>query len=130
MAMAVLWRGMGEAETVALTRAMTPPGEALILVRRWFARPGAGQTFHRRAGDKVSLMLAPIVAACGGFVPMISGRGPGHTGGTLDKWKAIARLPAPPERLRRAARGRLRHRRRQRARIWRRPTAGSTPSAT
>ena len=48
-------------------------------------------------GDKVSLMLAPIVAACGGFVPMISGRGLGHTGGTLDKLSAISGYETQPD---------------------------------
>ena len=48
-------------------------------------------------GDKVSLMLAPIVAACGAFVPMISGRGLGHTGGTLDKLGAISGYEAQPD---------------------------------
>src|SRR3546814_13902955 len=48
-------------------------------------------------GDKVSLMLAPIVAACGGFVPMISGRGLGHTGGTLDKLDAIPGYATSPD---------------------------------
>ncbi len=89
MAMAVLLRGMGTAETVAFTRAMTLSGEVL----RWDDAnlPGPALDKHSTGGvgDKLSLMLAPIVAACGGVVPMISGRGLGHTGGTLDKLEAL-----------------------------------------
>jgi thymidine phosphorylase len=89
MAMAVLLRGMDTAETVALTQAMTHSGEVL----RWDedALPGPILDKHSTGGvgDKLSLMVAPIVAACGGVVPMISGRGLGHTGGTLDKLEAL-----------------------------------------
>lgn len=85
MAMAVLLRGMDEAETVALTSAMAASGQRLD----WAAAKLPGPVLDKHStggvGDKVSLLLAPIVAACGGFVPMISGRGLGHTGGTLDK---------------------------------------------
>jgi thymidine phosphorylase len=80
---------MGTAETVAFTRAMTLSGEVL----RWDDAnlPGPALDKHSTGGvgDKLSLMLAPIVAACGGVVPMISGRGLGHTGGTLDKLEAL-----------------------------------------
>ena len=88
MAMAIFVNGMSRQETVELTDAMRNSGEALD----W---PGSfpGPTLDKHStggvGDKVSLMLAPIVAACGGVVPMISGRGLGHTGGTLDKLEAI-----------------------------------------
>jgi thymidine phosphorylase len=68
-------------------------------------------------GDKVSLMLAPMLAACGAWVPMVSGRGLGHTGGTLDKLEALPGYAVDADDAARAAahlRLRLRHRRRQR----------------
>jgi thymidine phosphorylase len=85
-AMAVFFQGMNTDERVALTTAMRDSGTVL----RWDL-PGPVLDKHSTGGvgDKVSLMLAPIVAACGGYVPMISGRGLGHTGGTLDKLSAI-----------------------------------------
>jgi thymidine phosphorylase len=88
-AMAVFFRGMTMAERVALTQSMTRSGR--VLSWRDLDLPGPVLDKHSTGGvgDKVSLMLAPIVAACGGFVPMISGRGLGHTGGTLDKLAAI-----------------------------------------
>ncbi len=89
LAMAILLRGMDTAETVALTAAMTHSGEVL----QWAAAGLHGPILDKHStggvGDKVSLMLAPIVAACGGVVPMISGRGLSHTGGTLDKLEAL-----------------------------------------
>lgn len=101
-AMAVFFRGMTMDERVALTRAMTASGR--IVDWKSASLPGPVLDKHSTGGvgDKVSLMLAPIVAACGGCVPMISGRGLGHTGGTLDKLQAIPGYdPAPtPERLR------------------------------
>lgn len=86
-AMAVCLRGMSRAETVALTRAMTGSGRVLS----WPDVPGPVLDKHSTGGvgDKVSLILAPLVAACGGFVPMLSGRGLAHTGGTLDKLESI-----------------------------------------
>lgn len=99
LAMAVLLRGMDRAETVALTQAMTDSGERL----RWagFGRPVLDKHSTGGLGDKTSLLLAPIVAACGGLVPMISGRGLGHTGGTLDKLEALPGygVDPSPERL-------------------------------
>lgn len=85
-AMAVLLNGLSEAETVALTMAMRDSGE----VMEWDL-PGPVTDKHSTGGigDCVSLLLAPALAACGAFVPMISGRGLGHTGGTLDKLEAI-----------------------------------------
>lgn len=86
-AMAAFLQGLDSAETGALTRAMTDSGTRLT----WPATGGPVLDKHSTGGvgDKVSLILAPIVAACGGRVPMISGRGLGHTGGTIDKLESI-----------------------------------------
>jgi thymidine phosphorylase len=92
-AMAVFFRGMAWSEKVALTRAMTHSGTVL----KWDIAPVLDKHSTGGVGDKVSLMLAPIVAACGGYVPMISGRGLGHTGGTLDKMGAIPGYVATPD---------------------------------
>src|SRR6188508_2881904 len=85
-AMAVFFRDMSTAERVAFTCGLRDSGTVL----RW-SLPGPVLDKHSSGGvgDKVSLMLAPLVAACGGYVPMISGRGLGHTGGTLDKLDAV-----------------------------------------
>jgi pyrimidine-nucleoside phosphorylase len=89
LAMAIVWRDMTAAERVALTGAMTRSGEVLDWSGAGLAGPALDKHSTGGVGDKVSLLLAPIVAACGGAVPMISGRGLGHTGGTLDKLEAI-----------------------------------------
>lgn len=86
-AMAIWFRGMDAGETVALTQAMRDSGE--VLDWRDMDRPVADKHSTGGVGDNVSLMLAPIAAACGLAVPMISGRGLGHTGGTLDKLESI-----------------------------------------
>jgi thymidine phosphorylase len=86
-AMAVCCRGMSRAECVALTDAMTRSGR--VLDWRSLGKPVVDKHSTGGVGDKTSLMLAPILAAAGAAVPMISGRGLGHTGGTLDKLDAI-----------------------------------------
>ncbi len=86
-AMAVWFRGMDLGELKSLTLAMRDSGEVL----RWNKLGGPVLDKHSTGGvgDLVSLVLGPVVAACGGFVPMISGSGLGHTGGTLDKLESI-----------------------------------------
>lgn len=86
-AMAVFFQGMTLDERVALTEGMRDSGEVLS----WQGLDGPVIDKHSTGGvgDNVSLMLGPLVAACGGYVPMISGRGLGHTGGTLDKLDSI-----------------------------------------
>jgi thymidine phosphorylase len=96
--MAVLLRGMDTAETVALTRAMRDSGEVLDWTDAHFDGPVLDKHSTGGVGDKVSLLLGPIVAACGGVVPMISGRGLGHTGGTLDKLEALPGYNVTPDR--------------------------------
>ena len=86
-AMAVFFQGMTPEEIVALTLAMRDSGE--VLSWAGVGKPIADKHSTGGVGDNVSLMLAPIAAACGLAVPMISGRGLGHTGGTLDKLQSI-----------------------------------------
>ncbi len=94
-AMAVFFSGMDMPERVELTRAMTHSGEMLD----WSDLPGPAVDKHSTGGvgDNVSLMLAPMLAACGAYVPMISGRGLGHSGGTLDKLESIPGYDAQPD---------------------------------
>lgn len=87
-AMAVLLRGMDARETAALTLAMRDSGQRASLPRD-ARRPKLDKHSTGGVGDKVSICLAPLLAACGARVPMISGRSLGHTGGTLDKLEAI-----------------------------------------
>ncbi len=104
LAMAIVWRGMNAGERVALTGAMTHSGDVLHWGDAGLSGPVLDKHSTGGVGDKVSLLLAPIVAACGAFVPMISGRGLGHTGGTLDKLESIPgyEVALEPERLRAA----------------------------
>ncbi len=99
--MAAYLNGLDATETDALTAALLHSGR----VFEWsdLGRPCADKHSTGGVGDKTSLVLAPLVAACGVLVPMVSGRGLGHTGGTLDKLEAIPgfRTQLPPEALRR-----------------------------
>jgi thymidine phosphorylase len=94
-AMAVYFRDMTLAERVALTEAMRDSGTVLD----WSGLDGPAVDKHSTGGvgDNVSLMLAPMLAACGVYVPMISGRGLGHTGGTLDKFDSIPGYSTSPD---------------------------------
>ncbi|MDM5151024.1 thymidine phosphorylase [Aeromonas salmonicida] len=89
LAMAVYFKDMTMDERVALTCAMRDSGMVLNWEHLNLGGPIVDKHSTGGVGDVVSLMLGPMVAACGGFVPMISGRGLGHTGGTLDKLDAI-----------------------------------------
>lgn len=99
-AMAVAWRGLRADECRDFTMALRDSGQRLA----WFDLPGPVLDKHSTGGvgDCVSLLLAPLLAACGGFVPMLSGRGLGHTGGTLDKLESLPGYDVSPsaERLR------------------------------
>src|SRR5665213_965943 len=93
--MATFFKGITREEAVALTVAMRDSGTVLD----WSDLPGPALDKHSTGGvgDNVSLMLAPALAACGAFVPMISGRGLGHTGGTLDKLDSIPGYTTAPD---------------------------------
>lgn len=96
-AMAVFFQGMNMEERVALTRGMVQSGHVMDWSKADLGRPVVDKHSTGGVGDKVSLMLAPIVAACGGAVPMISGRGLGHTGGTLDKLDSVPGYNTAPD---------------------------------
>ncbi|WP_062519813.1 thymidine phosphorylase [Demequina silvatica] len=87
LAMAILQRGMGRGEIARWTQAMIATGERLDFSS--LSRPTADKHSTGGVGDKITLPLAPLVAACGVAVPQLSGRGLGHTGGTLDKLESI-----------------------------------------
>jgi thymidine phosphorylase len=97
LAMAVYFNDMTMDERVAFTLAMRDSGQ----VMEWTSLDLPGPVLDKHStggvGDVVSLMLGPLIAACGGFVPMISGRGLGHTGGTSDKFDAIPGYRTMPE---------------------------------
>jgi thymidine phosphorylase len=94
--MAVVWRGLDAGELATWTAAMIASGERLDLSA--VPRPTVDKHSTGGVGDKVSLVLVPLVAACGAAVPQLSGRGLGHTGGTLDKMETIPgwRATLPP----------------------------------
>ena len=97
LAMAIVFKSMTFEETATLTTAMASSGTVLD----WRSEDLGGPVIDKHStggvGDKVSFLLAPIAAACGCFVPMISGRGLGHTGGTLDKIESIPGYQATPD---------------------------------
>jgi thymidine phosphorylase len=97
LAMAILLQGMTADERIALTGAKTRSGDVLDWSDADLPGPALDKHSTGGVGDKVSLLLAPIVAACGGAVPMISGRGLGHTGGTLDKLESIPGYDTAPD---------------------------------
>ena len=96
-AMAVFFKGMNLDERVALTRAMMRSGSVLDWREARLPGPILDKHSTGGVGDNVSLMLAPMLAACGAFTPMISGRGLGHTGGTLDKLDSIPGYKSQPD---------------------------------
>ena len=96
-AMAVLLNGMSAEECAELTLAMRDSGRVMSWDHLGLSGPIVDKHSTGGVGDTVSLMLAPILAACGAFVPMISGRGLGHTGGTLDKLASIPGYETQPE---------------------------------
>lgn len=96
-AMAVYFRGLNPAERIALTQAMTRSGTVLDWTDAGLAGPVLDKHSTGGVGDQVSLILAPLVAACGGYVPMVAGRGLGHTGGTADKLASIPGYAIAPD---------------------------------
>ncbi|WP_148254485.1 thymidine phosphorylase [Aidingimonas lacisalsi] len=97
-AMAVFLNGMNDAESVTLTKAIRDSGDVLDWTALDLPGPVVDKHSTGGVGDLVSLVLGPWIAACGAHVPMISGRGLGHTGGTLDKLEAIPGYDVRPDR--------------------------------
>ena len=97
LAMAIFLNGMNFEETAALTGAMASSGVILDWSGEDLAGPVVDKHSTGGVGDKVSFVLAPILAACGCYVPMISGRGLGHTGGTTDKVESIPGYVSVPD---------------------------------
>lgn len=97
LAMAIFFRSMDSAETGALTQAMATSGKTIDWEEDGIAELIVDKHSTGGVGDKVSLMLAPLAAACGARVPMISGRGLGHSGGTLDKLDSIPGYNTSPD---------------------------------
>ena len=99
--MAIVWRGLDDVELARWTAAMLASGDRLDLSA--VGRPTVDKHSTGGVGDKVSLILSPLIAECGAAMPQLSGRGLGHTGGTLDKMEAIPGWRAaiePPEMVR------------------------------
>lgn len=97
LAMAIFFQSMDSAETGALTQAMATSGKIIDWEEDGIAELIVDKHSTGGVGDKVSLMLAPLAAACGARVPMISGRGLGHSGGTLDKLDSIPGYNTSPD---------------------------------
>ena len=97
MSMAIFSNGMTSEETVCLTEAMTNSGDTLNWSEIVDSELVCDKHSTGGVGDKTSIILAPILAACGLYVPMISGRGLGHTGGTLDKFDSIPGYNTKPD---------------------------------
>ena len=95
--MAIYFRSMNNAETAALTSAMARSGEIIDWSSESLNGPPVDKHSTGGVGDKVSFALAPIIAACGCYVPMISGRGLGHSGGTLDKIESVPGYKVTPD---------------------------------
>ncbi len=96
-AMAVFFQDMNSSERINFTQSMVNSGDVLDWSDMNLNGPILDKHSTGGVGDKISLMLAPIIAACGGYVPMISSRGLGHTGGTLDKFDAIPGYNTSPD---------------------------------
>ena len=94
--MAIVFQGMTRDELALWTQAMIDSGERLDLSS--VTRPTVDKHSTGGVGDKISLVLAPLIAACGAAMPQLSGRGLGHTGGTLDKMEAIPGFRSPTSR--------------------------------